>query len=79
MDKLGKTAPGFELQNLNAGQSDKIVSLETFKNYSALLVVFVCNHCPYVIHIRDSFISFASKYENKGLGIVAISSNDIEN
>jgi len=41
------------------------------------LVVFICNHCPYVIHIRDSFISFSTEYESKGLGIVAISSNDV--
>ena len=77
MEKLGSPAPGFDLQNFNTGYSDNMVSLETFKNYPALLVVFICNHCPYVIHIRDSFISFSTEYESKGLGVVAISSNDV--
>ena len=42
------------------------------------MVVFICNHCPYVVHIRDSFVSFVSEYHEKGLGVVAISSNDVE-
>ena len=79
MEKLGAPASDVYLQNFNTGYNENIFSLETFKNYPALLVVFICNHCPYVIHIRDSFISFATEYESKGLGIVAISSNDIEN
>ena len=37
----------------------------------------MCNHCPYVVHIRDSFLSFSNEFEPKGLGIVAISSNDV--
>ena len=77
MEKLGSSAPGFALQNYNNRFSDKIVSLETFINYPALLVVFICNHCPYVIHIRDSLIGFSTEYESKGLGIVAINSNDV--
>ena len=78
MEKLGSPAPGFDLQNFNTGYSDNMVSLETFKNYPALLVVFICNHCPYVIHIRDSFVNFVSDYQDKGLAVVAISSNDIQ-
>ena len=77
MEKLGSIAPEFELKNYNIGCSENMVSLETFKNYQALLIVFICNHCPYVIHIRDSFLSFSNEYESKGLGIVAISSNDV--
>ncbi len=77
MEKLGSAAPKFDLENFNTSFSEKIVSLETFRNYPALLVVFICNHCPYVIHIRDSFINFSNEYESKGLGIVAISSNDV--
>ena len=77
MERLGTSAPGFELQNFNTGYSEKIVSLENFENHPALLVVFICNHCPYVIHIRDSFLSFSNEYQSKGLGIIAISSNDI--
>ena len=77
MEKLGSTAPIFELPNFNPGYSENMVSLETFNKYPALLIVFICNHCPYVIHIRDSFLSFSNEYESKGLGIVAISSNDV--
>ena len=77
MVKLGAIAPEFDLQNVNNSFSERMVSLETFLSYPALLVVFICNHCPYVVHIRDSFISFSREYESKGLGIVAISSNDV--
>ncbi len=77
MVNLGSSAPEFELKNFNTGYSASMVSLETVKNYPALLIVFICNHCPYVIHIRDSFLSFSNEYESKGLGIVAISSNDV--
>ena len=77
MKKLGSNAPDFELPNFNTGYIENKVSLETFNNYPALLIVFICNHCPYVIHIRDSFLSFSKEYESKGLGIVAISSNDV--
>ena len=77
MQKLGSTAPEFELQNFNTDYSEKIVSLNNFENYPALLVAFICNHCPYVIHIRDSFLDFSNEYQSKGLGIIAISSNDI--
>ena len=78
MEKLGLPAPGFSLQNFNAGVNEQTVSLETFEEYPALLVAFICNHCPYVVHIRDSFVSFVSEYDEKGLGVVAISSNDVE-
>ena len=77
MERLGTSAPGFELQNFNTDYSEKIVSLNNFENFPALLVVFICNHCPYVIHIRDSFLDFSNEYQSKGLGIIAISSNDI--
>ena len=77
MEELGSPAPGFNLPNLNTSYNVNTVSLETFKNYPALLVAFICNHCPYVVHIRDSFLSFSNEYESKGIGIVAISSNDV--
>ena len=77
MESLGTSAPGFKLQNFNTDYKEKMVSLENFENYPALLVVFICNHCPYVIHIRNSFLDFSNEYQSKGLGIIAISSNDI--
>ena len=78
MEELGLSAPKFFLKNFNTRVNKKTVSLNNFEDYPALLVVFICNHCPYVVHIRDSFISFVSEFNNKGLGVVAINSNDIE-
>ncbi len=72
---LGTSAPNFELPD----PSGKITSLMDFKNAPALLVAFICNHCPFVIHIRQEFASFAKEYQDRGVGIVAISSNDVEN
>ena len=78
MNKLGLPAPKFDLENFNSRINKKSISLNNFEEYPAFLVAFICNHCPYVVHIRDSFTSFASEFNNKGLGVVAISSNDIE-
>lgn len=69
---LGTAAPDFRLPD-TAG---KIVSLADFKGAPALLVAFICNHCPYVIHIRAGFTQFARDYAPKGLAIAAISAND---
>ena len=78
MEKLGVLAPNFSLQNLNAGVGGEIITLETFKEDPALLVSFICNHCPYVVHIRDLFVKFVSEFQDKGLAVVAISANDIQ-
>ena len=78
MQSLGLTAPSFNLPNFNRGIKKEKVSLEHFEENHALLVAFICNHCPYVVHIRDSFISFVSEFQKRGLGVVAINSNDIE-
>ena len=78
MAKLGIPAPGFSLPNLNAAVKEQTVSLETFEEYTALLVVFICNHCHYVVHFRDSFVGFVSEFHEKSLGVVVISSNDVE-
>ncbi len=77
METLGMSAPRFNLKNFNPKEKTDTVSLDNFKEYPALLVAFICNHCPYVIHIRDSFIDFVSEFNRKGLGVVAINSNDI--
>jgi peroxiredoxin len=72
---LGTTAPDFQLPDTNG----KIVSLADFKNAPALLVIFMCNHCPYVIHIRAGLVQLARDYTPRGVGIVGISSNDAKN
>ncbi|MDC7227992.1 MAG: thioredoxin family protein [Spirochaetales bacterium] len=71
---LGTTAPDFNLKDPD-GIS---VNLDSFKNSKALLVVFICNHCPYVLHIIDEFSKIAAEYQKRGLGVVGINSNDVE-
>lgn len=71
---LGTAAPNFQLTDVVNG---KTVSLETFKDKKALLVMFICVHCPYVKHVRDQIAQIGRDYQAENLGIVAISSNDI--
>ncbi len=71
---LGTTAPDFKLPATDG----KTVSLADFQGKAALLVVFMCNHCPYVIHIRAGLAQLARDYTSRGVGIVGISSNDIK-
>ena len=73
MPKLGIPAPSFALPDTDGN----IVSLDDFSETSALLVAFWCNHCPYVQHIREKFVEVAGEYQQKNVGIVAISSNDV--
>jgi peroxiredoxin len=73
---LGTVAPDFSLPNTNRSLAQERVALSDFDQSPALLVAFVCNHCPYVIHIREAFTAFAREYRAKGLAVVAISSND---
>lgn len=74
MAPLGMEAPDFELPDTSGDP----VRLEDFDDAQALLVVFLCNHCPYVKHIRDELAEFAREYREKGLAVVGISSNDVE-
>ena len=71
---LGTVAPEFRLPD----PQGKEVSSQDFSGAPALLVVFMCNHCPYVKHIRSAFADFAKEYQAKGAAIVGISSNDVE-
>lgn len=72
MPELGLPAPDFALPDTNGN----LVALGDFAG-KPLLVAFWCNHCPYVKHINSAFASFAAEYQAKGLGIVAISANDV--
>src|ERR1700704_4438998 len=58
--------------------SGRTVALEDFASSPALLIAFVCNHCPFVKHILDEFVAFARDFGPRGLAVVAISSNDVE-
>ncbi len=70
---LGTPAPDFRLQDVVSG---KTVSLETFSNEKGLLVMFICRHCPFVVHVKEELARIGRDYGSKGIGIVAISSND---
>ncbi len=69
---LGTKAPDFSLVNVDGSS----VSLHDLENAPALLVVFMCNHCPFVIHIADELARLAAEYQRKGVAIVGINSND---
>ena len=71
---LGTKAPDFSLKDLEGNT----ISPDIFKDSKALLVVFMCNHCPYVLHVIDDFAAIAAEYQNKGIAIVGINSNDFE-
>ena len=72
---LGITAPPFSLRDTVSGHT---VSLESFAGTPALLVTFLCNHCPFVKHILDGFVAFAREFGARGVAVAAISSNDVE-
>ncbi len=73
---LGTKAPDFSLPDVI---SNKTISLDSFKNSPALLVMFVCCHCPYVKHVQHELANIGRDYKDKKLAIVAISSNDVNN
>ncbi len=72
MLKLGSTAPNFSLPD----PSGEMHSLSDCTDAPAMLVMFICNHCPYVKHIKKSIAEFTKKYQKRGVAIVAINSND---
>jgi peroxiredoxin len=69
---LGTSAPGFSLPNTDG----RNVALRDFDGAPALLVVFLCNHCPYVKHVADEFARFAREYQARGVAVAGINSND---
>jgi peroxiredoxin len=73
MIELGTKAPAFSLPD----PSGRIYALDSFSGAPALLVAFICNHCPFVKHIAGGFAAFARDYKDRGLAVVAINSNDV--
>jgi len=76
MMPLGTIAPSFELPDTVSG---KILSLASLRGEKATLVMFICNHCPYVLHINEELVRLAKEYQPKGVSMIAISSNDVAN
>ena len=75
MLEIGTKAPDFKLPNTEGS----MVSLNDMKFENGLLVMFICNHCPFVKHLNEALVEFANEYKEKGIECVAISSNDVEN
>jgi len=72
---LATVAPDFRLPDTDG----KLVSLADFKAKAALVVIFMCNHCPYVVHLRTGLAQLAKDYAPRGVGIVGINANDAKN
>lgn len=75
MLELGTKAPDFTLPDV---ATEETVSLTDFEESRGLLVMFICNHCPFVKNLKEGLVDFANRYDRKDLGVVAISSNDVE-
>ncbi|MFC2147448.1 thioredoxin family protein [Bacteroidota bacterium] len=73
---LGTIAPGF---NLPDTVTDKIVSLDQVKGVNGTLIMFICNHCPFVKHVNSTITQLATNYQAQGIASIAISSNDVVN
>jgi peroxiredoxin len=74
MMALGTLAPGFRLPD----PTGRFFSPEDFSKAPALLVAFLCNHCPYVKHIQPRFTAMAREYQARGVAVMAINSNDAQ-
>ncbi len=72
---LDTSAPDFSLPDTGG----KTVSLSDFEKGKPLLVVFMCNHCPYVKHIQHDFAELVAEYQKKGVEVVGINANDVQN
>ena len=73
---LGYSAPDFKLQDIPSGKEFTLIELQSNK---ATVVMFICNHCPFVVHVMDDIVSVANDYISKGVVFIAINSNDVEN
>lgn len=70
---LGTAAPPFSLRDVVTGRT---YSLDSFSDKNALLVMFICRHCPYVVHVEQELAGLGHDYRDTSVGIIAISSND---
>jgi len=81
MQSLGSAAPEFSLPDMRfygeSSNSTNLVSLQDF-NDKPVLIMFICNHCPYVIHVMRPLAALANQYQSKGFAVIAISSNDVD-
>lgn len=73
---LGFKAPTFSLTDVVSGDA---FTFDELKGKKGTVVIFICNHCPFVIHVREELVRLAIEYQQKGIGFVVISSNDVVN
>ncbi len=73
---LGTEAPEFALLDT---VSSNILTLDSLKGENGTVIMFICNHCPFVIHVNSQIIAITNQYKSKGISFIAISSNDVEN
>ncbi|OEK05748.1 thioredoxin family protein [Roseivirga misakiensis] len=76
MMPLGTKAPSFQLPDTISG---KTLSLDQLKSDKATVIMFICNHCPFVKHVDEGIVALARDYEKQGVTFIAISSNDVVN
>ncbi len=76
MNPLGFQAPGFKLLDV---VSEKPLSLEDLLSEKATVIMFICNHCPFVKHVNSQLVNMANDYIPKGVSFIAINSNDVDN
>ena len=76
MMPLGTKAPDFNLPDTITGAN---YSLQDLKGEKGTVIMFICNHCPYVLHVKQQLIDIAGEYSRKGIHFIAISANDIKN
>jgi len=76
MVPLGSAAPQFVLPDVTTGE---MMSLDAMKSRIATVVMFLCNHCPFVKHVQVELVNLAKEYKQKGVSFIAISSNDVAN
>jgi len=74
--KNGTKAPDFNLLNTI---DDNFLSLDKAKGEKGTVIMFICNHCPFVIHVNEELVKLANEYQPKGINFIAISANDVEN
>ena len=74
--KIGTKAPDFTLLNT---VDDTLLSLNKAKGAAGTVIMFICNHCPFVLHVNAELVKMAIEYQEKGINFIAISSNEIEN
>lgn len=76
MVPIGFSAPSFELYDT---KSKKILKSDNLFGEKCTLIMFICNHCPFVVHVNKEIVKMANEFQEKGISFIAISSNDIKN